>query len=64
MIEYEQSFLEDHGTKVLEFLQFFENNGYKMSLNDFFSKRYTSSSEIIRNKNILNIFIVYEKFLE
>ena len=38
MIEYETTFLEDHGTKVLEFLQFFENNGYKISLKDFFSK--------------------------
>ena len=64
MIEYETSFLEGHGTKVLEFLEFFENNGYKISLNDFFSKQYTSPSEIITNKNILNLFIVYEKFLE
>ena len=64
MIEYETSFLEGHGTEVLEFLQFFENNGYKISLNDFFSKQYTSPSEIITNKNILNLFIVYEKFLE
>ena len=64
MIEYEQSFLEDHGIKVLEFLQFFENNGYKISMNDFLSKQYTSISEIIKNKNIINLFIVYEKFLE
>ena len=64
MIEYEQSFLEDHGTKVLEFLQFFENNGYKISMNDFLGKQYTSISEIIKNKNIINLFIVYEKFLE
>jgi len=63
-IEYEQSFLEAHGTKVLEFLQFFENNGYKISLYDFLSKHYISISEIIKNKNILNLFIVYEKFLD
>ena len=64
MIEYETTFLEDHGTKVLEFLQFFENNGYKISLYDFLSKHYISISEIIKNKNILNLFIVYEKFLD
>ena len=64
MIEYETTFLEDHGTKVLEFLQFFENNGYKICLSDFFCKRYTSPSEIIKIKGILNLFIVYEKFLE
>ena len=64
MIEYETTFLEDHGTKVLEFLQFFENNGYKICLSDFFCKRYTSPSEIIKRRGILNLFIVYEKFLE
>ena len=64
MIEYETTFLEDHGTKVLEFLQFFENNGYKISLNDFFSKQYISPSDIIKSRTILNLFIVYEKFLE
>ena len=36
-MEYEIKLLEPHGTNVLEFLQFFENNGYEISLIDFFS---------------------------
>ena len=37
LMEYEIKLLEPHGSNVLEFLQFFENNGYKISLIDFFS---------------------------
>ena len=64
MTEFEVRMLEAHKTKVLEFLQFFENNGYKIGLNDFFDHKKESPLELIKNKNILNLFCVYEKFLE
>jgi len=64
MMEFEVRLLESHGTKVLEFLHFFENNGYKFSLIDFFSKEYISSSELIKMKKNKNLFVVYEKILD
>ena len=64
MMEFEVRLLESHGTKVLNFLEFFENNGYKFSLIDFFSKEYISSSELIQIKRNKNLFVVYEKILE
>ena len=63
-LEFDVKMIEAHRNNALEFLQFFENNGYKICLSDFFCKRYTSPSEIIKIKGILNLFIVYEKFLE
>ena len=64
MMEYDQRLLEGHGTKVLEFLQFIENNGYKISLIDFFSKQYMSSFEFIKIRKNINLFIVYKSFIE
>ena len=67
MIEFEVVMLEFHGTNLVEFLRFFEDNGYKLSLKDFLSKQYISSLEIIKKAkkgHNINIFIVYEKFLD
>jgi len=65
MIEYDISMLKFHQTNVLEFLKFFENNGYKFSLVGFLSKEYISSEELIKiSTTNTNVFIVYEKFLQ
>ena len=64
MMEFEVKMLNVHKTKVLEFLKFFENNGYKISKEDFFSKRYISPEELIQNRRNNDLFIVYEKILE
>ena len=63
-MEFEVKMIEAHRTNALEFLQFFENNGYKISLKDFFSKKYISSSELVKNKGNNDLYIVYEKILE
>ena len=49
---------------MLEFLRFFEKNGYKFSVKDFFSKEYISIDELIHAKTGMNLFVVYEKFIE
>lgn len=65
MVEYDISMLKFHQTNVLEFLKFFENNGYKFSLVGFLSKEYISSEELIKiSTTNTNVFIVYEKFLQ
>ena len=64
LMEFEVKMLEVHQTNALEFLNFFENNGYKISLIDFFSKEYNSSSELLKSKANLSLFITYGKILE
>ena len=64
VMEFCISMMQFHQINVLEFLKIFENNGYKISMVDFLSKKYASSEELIKRKDIINIFAVYEKFLE
>ena len=63
-MEFEVKMIEVHRNNALEFLQFFENNGYKISLKDFFGKKYISSSELAKIKENNDLYIVYEKILE
>ena len=63
-LEFDVKMIEAHRNNALEFLQFFENNGYKISSTDFFSKQYISSTKIVKNKLINDLYIVYEKILE
>ena len=63
-LEFEVRMIEAHRNNAFEFLQFFENNGYKISLKDFFSKEYISSTELAKSKGNNNLYIVYEKILE
>ena len=63
-MEFDINFIQLHQINALEFLKIFENNGYKFSIVDFLSKKYISSEELIKRKDNINIFAVYEKFLE
>ena len=63
-MEFDINFIQLHQINALEFLKIFENNGYKFSMVDFLSKKYISSEELIKRKDNINIFAVYEKFLE
>lgn len=63
-MEYSKKYLEAHGTNVLEFLQLFEKHGYKISMNDFFSKNYISSFKLLKKNHIINLFITHKTFLE
>ena len=64
LLEYNTRNLENHGTNVVDFLQFFVSNGYKITLSNFLGKYYISPLDISRNKNDIELFIVYDKFLE
>ena len=63
-MEYTKKYLEAHGTNVLEFLEFFEKNGYKITMENFLSKNYISSLELINKDAIINLFITHEKIIE
>ena len=51
MFEFSKEYFKFQQTNVLEFLTFFENNGYKFSAIDFFSKKYISSKELMKYSN-------------
>ncbi len=62
-MEWAPSRLRLKGTEPRSFLEFYEKNGYKISKIDFLSKQYCSIEQLI-NVEIINIFIIYIKFLE
>ena len=64
MMEFYVKMLDFHQTNILEFLQLFEDNGYKFSLVDFFSKKYISSKELIKITSSNNLYVIYDKFLD
>ena len=64
MLEFDVALLDAHRTKAFEFLKFFDSIGYKISLNDFYSKYYATPKDIMEIPNILNLFLTYEKFLD
>ena len=63
-MEFSKESLKLHGTDPKEFLQMFENNGYKISTRNFLDKRYSLIDNIIRKNYLINLYIVYVKILE
>lgn len=63
LMEFQPNLLKKQGTNPRTFLEIFENNGYKMSRKGFFSKKYDSIDNLI-NQILINIYIVYTKFLD
>ena len=64
MFEFSVRLFKFHQTDILEFLTFLKDNGYKFSSIDFFSKKNISPEELIKYNNPINLFVVYEKFIE
>ena len=64
MFEFSVRLFKFHRTDILEFLTFLKDNGYKFSSIDFFSKKNISPEELIKYNNPINLFVVYEKFIE
>lgn len=53
--------LKEHGTNPVQFLLKLINNGYKIYLEDFFSKRPSSINEIMKSlRNNIILYLVYE----
>ena len=61
LMEFQIKLLETHRTNVKEFLEFFENNGYKFSMFDFFNDKYLSSSDILKLQKNMDLFAVHNK---
>ena len=62
-MEFAPKLLRLKGTDPKQFLEFFEKNGYKISIKDFLSKQYSSIDDLISGKT-RNIYIIYNRFIE
>ena len=62
-MEFQPSRLNSKGTEPKSFLQLFEDNGYKISIKDFLSQNYISIDKLL-DKEVVNIYLVYAKFLD
>ena len=59
-LEFSPQSLIDHGTNPREFLQIFENTGYKFLSSNFLDDQYLTIDYIIRNTtNFMNLYIVH-----
>ena len=65
-LEFTPSSLKLHGTDPKEFLKIFEQNGYKISTNNFITKDYLSLDDIMLKANggMPNLYITYSKIIE
>ena len=59
-IEFNLSMFILHETKPLDFLRFFINNGYKISLNGFLSNEFINIEDILKTYFVkINLYLVY-----
>ena len=62
--EFTPGYLKKLGTDPKKFLQLFSDNGYKISINDFFNK-FISVDDIIKKGFVqINLYLVYSKIFE
>lgn len=62
-MEWNPNYLKLKGTEPNLLLDILENNGYKISIVDFLSRKYISKKKLLKF-GTANIYIVYEKFLQ
>ena len=62
-MEWNPKLVKQRGSDPKLFLEMFENNGYKISIKNFFINDNTSVEELIKVKQI-NIFLTYQKILK
>jgi hypothetical protein len=63
-LEYCPNNLILHNVDKKKFLEIFDNNGFKISLNSFLDKNYTSIDYLASKSNLINLYIIYEKIFE
>jgi len=63
-LEFSPGLLKLHDSNNRNFLEIFENNGYKISISNFLDKNYVSIDYLLKTKGIFNLYIIYTKILE
>ena len=64
-IEFTPKLLIKHKSNPSDFIQFFIDNDYAISLNGFLEKSFITLEELlIKTKSHLNIYLIYKKFID
>ena len=64
-IEFSPNLLIEHNSNPKDFIQFFINNDYIISINGFLDKTYISLEELlVKAKNQKNIYLIYKKYID
>lgn len=64
-MEFTPESLKKHGINPENFLKLFEKYGYKFSTISFYDRNFVSIDYIIQKyKRIINLYIIYSKFIE
>ena len=62
LIEYTPMYLKEHNSDPIKFLKLLTDNGYKISINGFLSKKFISIDYIIKAIKIqINLYFIYMK---
>lgn len=64
VLEFTPLYLKEHGTEPKNLLNLFINNGYKISIKGFFSKKYLNMEKIMKLHRVqTNLFIIHDTIL-
>ena len=63
-LEFTPNFLQEHKSNPKDFIQFFIDNEYVISLKGFLDKEYISLEELLIEKDQINIYLIYKKFID
>ena len=63
VLEFSPDYLREVGTAPINLAQFFVDNGYKITLDGFFSKNFISANELVRKAGWqVNAYFIHESF--
>lgn len=63
-VEITPTFLKEHDTDPMEFIELFINNNYKISINGFLSKDFISANELLNIIEFqINCYFIYKDFI-
>ena len=65
LVEFSPIALKEHGTNPKNFLNFFVENGYKISINGFLNNIYISDKKLIKivRNSVMNIYFIHKDII-
>ena len=63
-LEFTPNLLQEHKSNPKDFIQFFIDNDYAISLNGFLDKTYISLEELLIKNTQINIYLIHKKFID
>ena len=63
-LEFSPSYLNDVGSKPKQLAQLFVDNGYKISIDGFFSKKYLTVDELLKKAGFqINCYFIHDSII-